>query len=421
MRTRFALVALLAGLLAVAMPASLMATDGYFSHGFGTEQKGMAGAGVALWFGPMDAATNPAAGVFSGPGLDFGAAAFNPNRDFQVTGTPSGYPGTFGLAPGRVTSGSKWFALPHAAVTWKLNPTTAFGVALYGNGGMNTTYDASVFGGSVPTGVNVMQVFVAPNVSKKFAGRHAVGASLLLAYQRFDARGLQAFSMFSSAPDKLTNNSPANAFGVGVRVGYLGQLSRYLSVGASYQSRTKMTKFDNFSGLFAEHGGFDIPSNWVVGIAVKPAPVVDIAVDLQQVRYSEVKSIANPLLPNLMTAQLGDDNGAGFGWRNMTTLKTGAQYRGAHGFTWRGGYSYGRQPVPSSEVLFNILAPGVVEQHVTFGLSKEIGERKAINLAIMRALPHTISGPNPLEAPGQQQIALSMNQWEYEVSYSVKF
>jgi long-chain fatty acid transport protein len=421
MQTRLARVVLVVALAALVMPASLLATDGYFSHGFGTEQKGMAGAGVALWFGPMDVATNPAAGIFSGPGLDFGVAVFNPDRQFQVTGSPSGYPGTFGLAPGTVVSDSKWFPNPHAAIMWKLNPTTAVGLAMYGNGGMNTTYPAAVFGGSSPTGVNLMQMFFAPNVSKKFAGKHAVGASVLLAYQRFDARGLQAFSMFSASPANLTNNSPANSFGAGVRVGYLGQLSPYLSVGASYQSRIKMAKFDNFSGLFAQQGGFDIPSNWVVGIAVKPIPVVDVAVDLQQVRYSEVKSVGDPLLPNLMASQLGGEDGAGFGWQNMTTVKLGVQYRGTHGFTWRGGYSYGQQPVPSSEVLFNILAPGIIEQHVTFGLSKALGERKAFHVSVMRGLSHSVTGPNTLEAPNQQQITLSMNQWEYEVGYSIKF
>jgi long-chain fatty acid transport protein len=421
MRTRYFLVLLAAALLAVARPASLLATDGYFSHGFGTAQKGMAGAGVALLFGPMDAATNPAAGVFSGPGLDFGIAAFSPDRQFEVTGTPSGYPGTFGLAPGTVESGSKWFPNPHLAATWALGRSAAFGIAMYGNGGMNTTYNRPVFGGTSPTGVNLSQMFFAPNVSVKLGARHAVGASVLLAYQRFDAKGLQAFAMFSSAPGDLTNNPPANSFGGGVRVGYLGQLSRYLSVGASYQSRVKMSRFTGYSGLFAQQGDFDIPSNWVVGIGVKPTPSVDIALDVQGVRYSEVRSIGNPMLPNLMTAPLGSDNGAGFGWQDMTTVKMGVQYRGAHGLTWRGGYSYGQQPVPPSEVLFNILAPGVIEQHVTAGLSKALGEKKAFHLSVMRALSHSVTGPNPLEVPGRQQISLTMSQWEFEVGYSIKF
>lgn len=422
MHARTTVVSIALAAMAFALPVSLLATDGYFLHGYGTGQKGMAGAGVALLFGPMDAATNPASGVFSGPGLVFGVAAFSPDRQFEVTGSPSGYPGTFGLKPGTVASDSKWFPVPHFGVTWKLGDKAAFGLAMYGNGGMNTTYNQAVFYGSSPTGVNLSQMFFAPNISTKFGGgKHAVGASVLLAYQRFDAKGLEAFSMFSSAPTKLTNNPPDNSYGVGVRVGYLGQLSRYLSVGASYQSRTKMSAFSNYAGLYAEQGGFDVPSNWVAGVAIKPSPAVDIALDVQGIRYSEVKSIANPMLPNLQTAQLGNANGAGFGWQDMTTVKMGVQFRSGHGLTWRGGYSYGASPVQPSEVMFNILAPGVIEQHVTGGLSKTFGNGHALHLAVTKALSNSVTGPNPLEVPNGQQVKLTMSQWDLEFGYSIKF
>ena len=86
---------------------------------------------------------------------------------------------------------------------------------------------------------------------------------------------------------------------------------------------------------------------------------MDIAVDVQQVLYSGVASVGNPLLPNLMQSPLGTDGGAGFGWEDMTTIKGGVQLRAGEGWTWRAGYSYGSQPIPESEVLFNILAPGV--------------------------------------------------------------
>jgi long-chain fatty acid transport protein len=45
--------------------------------------------------------------VFLGQRYDLGIEVFNPNRQFSVTGSPSGFPGTFGLAPGTVESGSK--------------------------------------------------------------------------------------------------------------------------------------------------------------------------------------------------------------------------------------------------------------------------------------------------------------------------
>jgi long-chain fatty acid transport protein len=421
MRVRITSALLVAALIAVAQPARLFATDGYFMHGYGTGQKGMAGAGVALLFGPSDAATNPASGVFSGPGLDFGVAAFSPDRQFEVTGTPSGYPGTFGLMPGTVVSDSKWFAVPHVSATWMLGQSAAFGVAMYGNGGMNTTYNAQVFGGTSPTGVNLSQMFIAPNVSFKIAKAHSLGASVILGYQWFEAKGLQAFSMFSSAPAKLTNNGSSDSLGAGVRIGYLGQLSPFMSVGASYQSRVSMGKFDEYAGLYAEQGGFDIPSNWTVGVGIKPSAGTDIAVDVQRINYSEVKSIGNPMLPNLQTALLGTDNGAGFGWRDMTTVKVGVQFRAAQRTTLRAGYSYGQQPVPESEVMFNILAPGVIEQHVTGGLTQAVSQRGALHVAVTRALSNSVTGPNPLEVPNLQQIKLTMSQWDVEVGYTLKF
>jgi long-chain fatty acid transport protein len=421
MRIRLLVVSAAIAFAALASPARLLATDGYFMHGYGTGQKGMAGAGVALLFGPSDAATNPASGVFSGPGLDFGVAAFSPDRQFEVTGSPSGYPGTFGLKPGTVVSDKKWFPVPHVAATWKLGESAAFGVAMYGNGGMNTTYNEAVFGGSSPTGVNLSQMFVAPNISFKVAQSHSIGASVIVGYQWFEAKGLQAFTAFSSSPSNVTNNDSADSYGVGVRVGYLGQLAPFMTVGASYQSRVRMSKMDKYAGLFAEQGDFDIPSNWVVGVGLKPSAGMDIAFDVQRVNYSETKSIGNPMLPNLQAARLGDEGGAGFGWRDMTTVKMGVQYRAASRTIVRAGYSYGRQPIPESEVMFNILAPGVIEQHVTAGFTQALTSRGALHVAVTRALSNDVTGPNPLEVPGRQQIKLSMNQWDFEVGYTIRF
>jgi long-chain fatty acid transport protein len=219
----------------------------------------------------------------------------------------------------------------------------------------------------------------------------------------------------------LTNNAHANSFGAGVRVGYLGNLSQHVSVGGSYQSRIWMSKFDSYKGLFAQGGDFDIPSSWVAGIAIKPTPKLDLLADVQQVRYSEVKSVANAMLPNLVQAQLGATNGAGFGWQDMTTVKFGVQNRVNPSFTWRAGYSYGKQPIPTTEVLFNILAPGVEEHHASAGVSRAVGHAGEVSLAVTRAFSHTVTGPNPLEVPGRQQIALEMNQWDVQIGYAFRF
>ena len=396
------------------------ATNGYFAHGYGTFYKALAGAGVAMPFNTLAPSTNPAAMVYVGKRYDLGVSMFAPDRQYTVTGNPSGFPGTFGLAPGTVESGSTLFAIPGFGANWMVGENSSFGIALYGNGGMNTDYDFRTFGFE-PTGVNLSQMFITPTYAVKLADNHAVGFTGILAYQMFEGKGLQAFSPFSSDPANLTNNESASSFGGGVRIGYLGELSPMFSLGASWQSKVYMGKLKDYQGLFAEQGGFDIPMTWTLGMAIKPNEALAILFDLQRIHYSDVNSIANPLLPNLMQSQLGNDDGSGFGWEDTTVYKFGVHFTSHPGLTWMGGYSYQGQPIPESEMLFNIVAPGIVEQHLTFGVSKGIGESKAINFALMRAFRKEIDGPNTLEAPGFQTIGLAMSQWEFDISFSFGF
>ena len=400
---------------------SSFATNGYFSNGYSIESQALAGAGVALPQSSLDASLNPAAMVFVGKRIDLGLSLFNPNRQYTVTGNPSGYPGTFPLTPGTVKSDSRLFLIPSFGANWMLNDSSSFGVSVYGNGGMNTNYNTNTFNGSAPTGVDLMQLFIAPTYAIKVAPNHAFGISALLAYQRFEARGLQAFAAFTSDPSNFTNNGHDNSYGIGARVGYLGEILPNLNLGASFQTKTFMSRYDKYAGLFAEQGDFDIPANWTVGLAFKATPDLTFVLDVQEIYYSNIKAINNPFLPNIMTSQLGNDDGAGFGWKDMTVLKMGVQWQSSKDWTWRAGYSFGNEVIPQSEVLFNILAPGVIKQHATFGFTKALDSNNAISFALMRAFSSQVSGPNPMEAPGQQTIQLKMDQWEATVGYTWKF
>jgi len=392
-------------------------SNGYFSHGYGTQSKGMAGGNVAFPLSAFAPAINPAGLTQIGKQVDFGLGYFSPQRQYTVTGNPSGYPGTFGLAPGTVESGSTSFYIPSLASSSSLSGGHHLGLAAYGNGGMNTDYQAPTFG-FAPTGIDLSQLFVAATYAREFAGAHSLGISGLFGWQRFKAEGLNAFGMFSSDASKLTNNDYSTATGFGARIGYYGKFMRILSVGASYQTKMAMSEFSDYAGLFAEQGDFDVPASWSVGAAVSATPTLTLAAEVQQILYSGIKSINNPMLPNLQQALLGNDGGAGFGWEDMTVFKLGAQVTPLPTWTLRAGYSYGKQPIPESEVLFNILAPGVVEQHATFGLSKTLIPTLQLHFSIMYAFTNTVSGANPLEAPGQQTIELQMDQLEAEFGLS---
>jgi long-chain fatty acid transport protein len=408
--------------LGVALCASnLYATNGYFSHGFGLKQKGIAGAGVALSFGPLATATNPGSIAFVRAGYDVSVSLFNPNRQYTVTGAPSMQPGTFGLAPGTIESGSKIFVIPSLGAVWQVDENNSVGVAIFGNGGMNTNYNAPTFG-FTPTGVDLAQLFLTPTYAIKVAEKHGFGITPVLAFQRFKATGLKAFGGFSSSAANLSDNAYSTSLGFGARLGYLGQLMDFLSVGASIQTKISMGAFDKYAGLFAQQGDFDIPTNWTVGIALG-FEQMGLAFDVQQILYSGIKSIANPLLPNLQQSPLGGDAAAGFGWKDMTVFKGGVYLQTEGGWTWRAGYSYGKQPIEggtnplTSQVLFNILAPGVVEQHLTIGISKKVSDDQEIDVAVMRAFPKSVIGVNPLDPLAGQTIELKMNQWEFSVGF----
>jgi long-chain fatty acid transport protein len=423
---RFKLFAVVFALLALLGSSVAEATNGYLIHGIGTRAKGLAGAGVALPQDALAAATNPAGMAYVGKRYDVGLAVFNPNREYTISGDPSGFPDTFGLVPGTVESDSEYFFVPNFGANWQLANST-LGLAIYGQGGMNTDWPTATFFGSSPTGVDFSQLYIMlPWAAKTARGRHAIGIAPILAYQQFEVEGIEAFGNFSIAPDKLTNNGRDDSTGFGGRLGYLGQWTDRFSVGLAYQFEIDMDEFDDYAGLFAGEGDFDIQENWVAGIAYRFSDTGTFVLDYQEIFYSDIPNVGNPfsnLLPPQLggtgPAPLGDINGPGFGWEDMSIVKVGLQW-GSQPWTWRLGFSTGDQPIPETEVLFNILAPGVMEEHITLGFSRRL-QKGEINFALMHAPSVSVTGPNPLEAPGQQQIELEMDQWDLELGYSWGF
>jgi long-chain fatty acid transport protein len=408
--------------LALGFLAAAHATNGYLIHGIGTRAKALGGAGVAFPQDALAAGTNPAGMAFVGKRYDAAVGLFSPNRQYTVRGTPSGFPTTFGLVPGTVESESTLFFVPNFGANWvRRGGRGSIGLAMYGQGGMNTDYPTATFFGSSPTGVDLSQMFIVPTWATKDAtGRHAFGVAPILAIQFFEIQGVQAFGMFSADPTNLSNKGHDTSTGYGIRLGYLGRFTDRFSLGFSWQSEIGMDEFGDYAGLFAEQGGFDIPSNWTVGIAYKIGVTAVLALDYQEIFYSDIASVGNPFLPNLVQAPLGAANGAGFGWQDMSVIKAGLQW-GTAPWIWRVGFSTGDQPIPPSEVMFNILAPGVMEEHITVGFTRSLGSGRAFNLSLMHAPSVSVSGPNPLEVPGLQTIDLEMDQWDLELGLSWGF
>ncbi|MEO8231752.1 MAG: outer membrane protein transport protein [Ignavibacteriota bacterium] len=395
------------------------ATDGYYLHGYGIKYSALAGSGVAVSLSSLGAITNPAGISYLNNGFEINASYFSPDRYYEVGGNPSGFPGTFGLMPGKVTSDQTGFIFPSLGANMKLSDKFTVALSLYGNGGMNTDYPTMTFGDptSPGTGVNIEQMFGNLSFAYKFNCNHSIGVAGIVGWQRFAAKGLVAFSGFSSDPANLTGNAFSTALGFGFKVGYQGQMAEDLRFGASYQSKIYMSEFERYAGLFAQAGDFDVPANWQAGFAFTPGDW-KFMLDAKQILYGGVKSIANPMLPNLMTAKLGTEEGAGFGWKDILVVKYGVMFSGFCGWDLMAGYSFNQNPVTEENVMFNILAPAVIQNHITFGVTKKLAQKNEITVAFMYAFENSLKGANPLDAPNQQTIEIGMKQWQVQVGYA---
>ena len=412
------------------LPCTALATNGYFSHGYGTINAGMAGAGTALSQDSIAAATNPAGMAFVGSRVDGGLEIFSPRRRYDIEGGAPNIPGqTFYLAPGTVQSENDAFLIPHFGYNRAMGNGHSFGLSVFANGGMNTEYEpgvAGTFGAPGKTGVNLEQLFIAPTWSWEFSDGQALGISPLIAYQRFEAKGLGAFAGFSSNQGALTNNGTDEAWGYGLQIGWQGEVTDTLRAGLNFRTILEMEEFNKYEGLFAEQGGFDIPQMFNAGIAWSGIENHWLLLDVQHIRYSEINSIGNPMMPALGMAAMGDansqlgaDNGPGFGWDDMTIVKLGWQWQQSNEQTWRAGVSYGEQPIPDEEVLFNILAPGVQEWHFTGGFTHRVSDALEVSGMAFYSPRENVRGENPM-GPGQQ-IELSMSQVGASFSVGYQF
>lgn len=426
----------LMALAALLASSAAWATNGYFPHGYGMKAKGMGGASTALAQDTFGGANNPASMVWVGSRFDLGADVFMPERDAERSGAaiPS--------LNGKVSSDKKHFLVPELGYNRMLGSGMSLGVTVYGNGGMNTTYpqgdfncgggQANLLCGGGTLGVDLIQLVVAPTMAFKLHANHAVGVSLLLGYQRFKAQGLHAFDNpgggfpdFTGAPGSVTNQGTDSATGVGLRVGYMGRLSDAFSIGASYSGGINMGRFEKYRGLFAEGGDFDIPANYNVGIAFSPSPALTFALDWGRILYSKVSSVGNVSMP---LAPLGAANGPGFGWKDIDVLKIGVSWQASDSLTLRAGYNRGDSPIGPADVTFNILAPGVMTDHYTLGLSYSGCKNCEISAALMFAPRQSVTAPsmfNGLPVPGVQGQAgsetITMRQTSVGVSWSYKF
>lgn len=474
------------GLTLLWLAGDAVASNGMNAVGTGAVQLGMAGAGTAMASDASATLRNPAAGTWLGNTRTAELGIAIPDGGYRAG--PRGNNAPFGLldlTPGNATSVTGIFPLPSFARNWRLDDNTAVGWGITASGLKSLSKQGSAtlargvptldgrcdgtFGGGLPLtllsdpsrlcgrgnstlGVDLTQILMSAHWAYSLRPGLSVGVAPVFAAQRIELKGLGAFAAFSNVPDQTTDRGFDYAYGGGARIGMLWDSDYGIGIGAAYQTRLYQTDFDKYQGAIIG-GSLDFAPTLNLGIQVHVIDGHRLLLDYEQVRYGDIRPLANQVepqrftdecfVPRLITrnlaspppldACLGAHGGPGFGWKTINVYKIG--YQGGSGqLQWRSGFSWGGNPVVPNQTLPKIFAPAITDRHAAVGLSWQISPQLELGWALLYALKNTIRERNTFssamptllqgellsfdvsEDPADQTIDAYLSVWQSQIS-----
>jgi long-chain fatty acid transport protein len=359
----------------------------------GVKSQSVGGAGIAFPQNGLAAAANPAGTGLVDTQINFDMSVFTGRRGVEIVG--NSVPGVNGHYDG---SGKKYLFIPDFGYVTKLSDSTSFGFASYG-GGSDTEYNNNpfkAFGGSGRAKLSLEQVYLKPSFAYKLNEQHTFGVGINFVLQRLDVEGLQGFTSYSAYPDNMTNKEHSMSMGAGIHLGWIGQLTKDLTLGATWSSKVLMSRFDEYKGFFNDGGRLNIPETYGIGVAFKTTPALTLTADLQRIKYGSVDAVAHPLSNLFAGNLLGSRNGPGFGWRDVNVIKVGAIYEVSPELTLRAGYNHTDQQTPSDQTLFNVMAPVVSQDYLSLGGTWKSSPKEEWSAYYLHAFRKQLDGVNSI-------------------------
>ncbi len=402
-----------------------IATNGHFLHGIGPVNQSMGGAGTGAFYDPLGTIIwNPAGTqVFTGWKIEGGLEWFVPDRTLssQVNAGAlgSGLP-SFSTS-GATRSRKNDALLPSLALIYHAEDSKfAYHCGMTGIGGFGVEYsqDNSLRPGSSlistpqpPNGFGFgeveseYQLLKMPfGISYGFTKRFSLGFSIVPAYSTLKVTPASFATPEDADGDGFKTYPVADkaerAFGLGAQFGIRFEVSDKLSLGFSYASPIWFEDFewdvdDELGNNRNLEFNVDLPAFYTVGAGYKPVKGTLLALDVRMYNYSNTdgfeKDGFNP-----------DGSVRGFGWEDIWAISAGIQQRLGERFDIRLGYNYGENAVPSNLTFFNILAPAIVEHHITAGFTWHLNDDLDLHVGYYHGFENsdnssfeTVSGPVP--------------------------
>ncbi|MFZ2784615.1 MAG: outer membrane protein transport protein [Sediminibacterium sp.] len=364
------------------LPFILLAQAGHIMQGIGAINMSMGGAATAQ---PLDIngalQWNPAAiSAFETKVFSFNAGAFFSSPVLSSTVPTSGGPFSGVTNDARGVS-----VMPALAMVWGNKKSKhTFGVSAFGVSGFGVTFPESNTNpinmpqsqggfGRIQSDYQLLQIGL--TYSYKINEHLSIGLAPTFNY-----------SSLELAPNPLSSPSQtlgypvsdkATALGLGGQVGIFYNSGKGIKLGISYKSPQFFGNFDfkntYLNGDKAPNVPFKMnyPAILSAGIGYS-MNTFDLALDYRFVNYENTDGFNAKGWTN--TASV-----AGFGWKNMSIISAGIQYKGIHKLPIRIGYTYSSNPISSELAFFSTPATAVIKNAFQFGLGYECSHRLTLN------------------------------------------
>lgn len=384
----------LAVVAALALGAtSAFATNGTSLIGYGAKSRAMGGTGVAQFQGAESGFNNPALlGYAKGNEGSIGGTYFDPTVTFDNTE----------LGGNKATSDAAASIIPAVSLVSKVNDNFAWGLAMYGVGGMGVDYREATNGNTANDMLMLMRLAIPLAYT---TNNFSVGFSPVIEY------GLLAMNNAATGPAPVSGTTSDIALGFELGLAY--EISG-VTLGLDYKSAVTHDFKNTF--ISADSAGntqseLDTPAVIALGVSYNFGANT-IALDYKNIQYSSAKGLED------------------FNWDDQNVVAVGYEYA-TDKWAARLGYNYGAQPIQldnsgnlaagQNTTMGSLAAfPAVTESHYTIGGSYSLSEKVSIDAAYIYATGDATS-EFPMTTSGGKQITATNDQTSLTVAANFKF
>jgi long-chain fatty acid transport protein len=201
-----------------------------------------------------------------------------------------------------------------------------------------------------------------------------------------------------------------------------------LSLGVSWSPRVAMSRFEEYEGLLADRGRFDIPETLMAGLQFSPSPALSLMLDYQRIRYSGTDALANPGFDG--SALRGSNGGPGNGWRDLDVYKLGVRYQATPALRVSAGMSASSRVFDDKDTTHNLTTPSTFRRHYTLGAGYTHASGTEWSFFYARSPKRTTTGTSALAsgvvsqftgvptAAGQESLSTSLHA--FGIQYSIR-